>query len=64
MALCATWAQVGELITPGWVAWLRVSGLRPETPSDPRAVTEDVSRLHHKVYYRTIQVWQMPLTSR
>ncbi|KAL7832499.1 hypothetical protein SRHO_G00295170 [Serrasalmus rhombeus] len=32
------------LITPGWVTWVRVSDIRPETPRDPIRITEDVSR--------------------
>ena len=32
MALCATWTQVGGLITPGWVAWVRVSDQDPKHP--------------------------------
>ncbi|KAI4881119.1 hypothetical protein NFI96_020517, partial [Prochilodus magdalenae] len=31
------------LITPGWVSRVRVSDVRPETPSDPGNITEDVS---------------------
>lgn len=45
------------LITPSWVTWVRVSDVRPETPHDLGYITEDVSRLHHKVYLSTNSAW-------
>lgn len=41
------------LITPDWVTRVRVSDVRPETPRDLGYITEDVSRLHHKVCLST-----------
>ena len=38
------------LITPGWVARVRVSDVRPETPIDPRYITDDVSRFRYEMY--------------
>lgn len=42
------------LITPEWVARVKVSDdQRPETPSDPESLTEDVS----KVYPRAVNLF-------
>lgn len=45
------------LITPEWVTWVKVSDdQRPETPSDPVSLAEDVST----VYPRAVDLCSLP----
>ncbi|XP_030645186.1 class I histocompatibility antigen, F10 alpha chain-like [Chanos chanos] len=48
------------LITPGWVAQVRVSDdLRPKTSYDPGFITDDVSKSRHLVFQETLMVTKM-----